>query len=153
MYKNQSPGTAKQGQVKLVAHIGAKYIALRVLKLLAFFAIAHAVGTVLFWTPLIGLLLAVLSGALGWVVALGGIGTMMMYRMSGVTVTADGIYGRDSRGKKFDLCYDQIQHFEQHGNRIDVGADVITARGNVRKREYVLHVTNADEIMQAYDNR
>ncbi len=153
MYKHQSPGTAKKGQIKLLADIGTKYTVLRVLMLVAFFAVAHAVGTVLFWTPLIGLLLAVLSGIVGWLVSCGGILTLIIYRIGGVTVTTDGIYGRDSRGKRFDLCFDQIQHFERHGNRIDIGADVITKRGDVRRREYVLHVANAEEIMQVYDNR
>ncbi len=153
MTKHQSPGTAKKGQVKLIADIGAKYTVLRVLKQMAFFAIAHAVGTVLFWTPPVGLLLAVLSAVAGWVGALGGIVMLIMYRIGGVAITTDGIYGRDVHGKKFDLCFDQIQHFEQNGNRIDVSADVITKRGHVRKREYVLHMTNAEEFMQAYENR
>lgn len=153
MYKHQSPRTAKKGQIKLIADIGAKYAALRVLVLLAFLVATHVVGSVLFWTPLVGLFLAVLVGAVGWLVAIGGVVTLIIYCIGGIAITTDGIYGRDARGKKFDLCFDQIQRFEQNGHRINMDADVITERGDVRRREYVLHVSNVEEIMQVYDNR
>ena len=153
MYKQQSPDTAKSGQVRLTAHIGAAYVFRRILKILAFFALSNLTAALLFWTPLIGLFLMLAVGVLTWLLTLVGIVELILYCFGGVVMTENGIYGKDGRGKKFDLCFDRIQHFERVGNRIHVHGDVITKRGDVKRREYVLCMTNATEFEAQYQER
>lgn len=153
MYKHQSPGTAKKGQIVLIADVGPRYVWLRLLKILAFFAIANLAGFTLFWTPLIGFILTIVVGAIGFILSVWGVVALILYRIGGVALTTDGIYGMDMHGKRYDLCFDQIQRFERKGHRIHISADVITKRGSVKRRELDLSMSNIEQFVQAYENR
>ena len=153
MYKHQSPGTAKKGQIILIADVGPRYVWLRLLKILAFLVIVNLAGFTLFWTPLVGFILTAVVDAIGFALAVWGVIALILYRIGGVAITTDGIFGMDMHGKRYDLCFDQIQSFERKGRRIHISADVITKRGRVKRREFDLSMSNVEQFVQAYENR
>ncbi len=153
MNKQKGQTTARKGNVKLVSKISITHILGRLLKIVLVFLILHLIGLILFLIPLIGLLFSALIGLVCWIYTLDRLIGLVVYCFSRTVITSDGIYGRDKRCKGFDYRFDQIQKFERSGTKILICADVVTKKGQIKRKEHVIPMINSVEFEEAYNQR